>query len=417
MVNERASRKEGFYLWRCLPDGAIVKVGALAIEQLQNKRITNIQFKYASDYLLTKEISYSVSIPLDPIHAPLNNTRLDFETAGRELPGFIDDCLPDDWGRRIVALRLGLRHLDTLTLMCNLQGAAIGDIKISKAENKQPPVWQGGVDFHQLAKVADAVWHGDIQALSHNEMDIALLLQGGSRTGGARPKVLTRFEDKEYLAKFNRSQDSFNVAAVEWASMQLAKNAGLRVADTQLVKLGERDCLLVERFDISPANGRYHLLTMNALLKDSFTQDDPHNARYEDIADIIRRYSQDPQQDLQQLLGQLLINSVLNNTDDHLRNFSYIHKGTGWDLSPAYDVLPSEFKGSYHQLTLGGKPFLPEPRHAVEAGKLLGLGRADSQRIGKRVVEAFSDYRSLLTEAGLEKGELDKVCRLVNLSN
>lgn len=127
-------RREGFYLWRCLATGQVVKVGALALAQMPNGRIQDIQFKYDQDYLQN-----SLAIPLDPLHSPLVSDRQDYETAGRQLPGFIDDCLPDDWGRRIQAARLGIRHVDTLTLMTHLSGAAMGDVKILSADKKVPP--------------------------------------------------------------------------------------------------------------------------------------------------------------------------------------------------------------------------------------------------------------------------------------
>ena len=73
-----ASRREGFYIWRCLPDGDVIKVGALALEQLANGRINDIQFKYDAAYL-----AHQSAIPLDPCHSPLKQGRLDYETAGR----------------------------------------------------------------------------------------------------------------------------------------------------------------------------------------------------------------------------------------------------------------------------------------------------------------------------------------------
>lgn len=399
--------REGFYLWRCMPGGEVIKVGALALAQLSNGRIQDIQFKYDQDYLKNTH-----AIPLDPLNCPLIGVRQDYETAGRQLPGFIDDCLPDDWGRRIVAARLGVRHVDTLTLMTHLTGAAMGDVKIVPADRKAPPAWQGGVDYSTISAIADAVWKGDWDAMVAADQNLSLLLTGGSRTGGARPKLLVNDNGYEWLAKFNRSQDNFDMAAVEWACLKVVASAGFKVPEAVTDQLGPRRCLKVKRFDITPEGGRYHLLTFNALLKDPYSQDDPHLGSYEDIADIIRRYCEHPIADLEQLLGQLLINSALRNTDDHLRNFSLLHDGIGWHLSPAYDIVPDESMGAYHQITLSGKPFLPAIENAAETGKALGLGKAASQRVAVRVKEALAQWPGLLKQAGVDGAEYERLIKL-----
>lgn len=402
------AKTEGFYLWRCLPEGQIVKAGALAIKQLANGRLEDIQFKYDPAYLSDKN-----ALALDPINAPLLSDRQDYETAGHQLPGFIDDCLPDNWGRRIVAARLGVRHVDTLTLMTHLSGSAIGALKIIPASTTSVHQWPGGVPYKAIAAIVDAVWQGDWQALSHADHDLALLLTGGSRLGGARPKLSVNENGQEWLIKFNRSQDSFDMAAAEWACLQLLNAAGLSVAKAEIGQLGERRYLKVKRFDISPSGGRYHLLTCNALLKDPHTQDDPHHASYEDIANLIRRYSVNPIRDLEQLLGQLLVNSAVSNTDDHLRNFSLLHDANGWRLSPAYDIVPAETLDTYHQLSLAGKQFLPGANEAEQAGKALGIGKAASKRIGDQVRSALEQWPELLAQTETDGASYKRLAKIL----
>lgn len=401
------SRKAGFYLWRRLPGAEVLKTGALAIEQQDNGRISRIQFRYSKDYL-----EHVAAIPLDPVHAPLQQGLLTYETAGRHLPGFLDDCLPDEWGRRVVALRLNRRHVDTLTLMNHLQGAATGAVLIAPADQDRP-AWPLGEDFERAGSVAQAVWDGDLEALRKADSDLALLMSGGSRTGGARPKMLVSRNGAPWLLKFNRSSDSFDMAAAEWSCLELVRRAGLKAPRSRITQLGPRRCLLVERFDVTPVNGRLHILTCNALLKDPHTQDDAHQGRYEDIALLIRKFSEQPAEDLEQLLGQLLINSVIGNTDDHLRNFSLVHDGTGWRLSPAYDIVPGEANEVFHQLTLEGKPYLPGVDNAARAGKALGLGKTASLRVGEAVENALRSWPDLLSEAGVATEGSNTLSRLI----
>jgi len=295
-----------------------------------------------------------------------------------------------------------------------LTGAAIGAIKVVPAAENTPPDWQDGVALSSINTIAEAIWQGNWEALSDADHAISsLLMVGGSRSGGARPKLLITDKGQAWLAKFNRAQDNFDMAAVEWTCLQIARIAGLKVAEATIEQLGPHRYLKLKRFDISPEGGRYHLLSCNSLLKAVYSQDDPHQGRYEDIADLIRQYCDDPVTDLQQLLGQALINSALHNTDDHLRNFSLLHTGQGWQLSPAYDIVPDETLGSYHQLTLAGKPFLPDLEHAVLAGKALGVGKADSCRVAQRVAEALTHWPRLLKQAGVQAEAFERLIKIV----
>jgi hypothetical protein len=51
---------------------------------------------------------------------PLQQDIFNTPTDGKHFPGFIDDCLPDDWGRKIVARKLKRRFIDQITLMKNM---------------------------------------------------------------------------------------------------------------------------------------------------------------------------------------------------------------------------------------------------------------------------------------------------------
>ena len=82
-----------------------------------------------------------------------------------------------------------------------------------------------------------------------------------------------------------------------------------------------------------------------------------------------------------------------------------MHDGAGWQLSPAYDIVPSEARGAYHQLTLGNHPYLPGLKNTVSAGKSLGLGAAASRRVAERVRNALLSWTAILDEAGIAPTE------------
>ena len=46
--------------------------------------------------------------------------------------------------------------------------------------------------------------------------------------------------------------------------------------------------------------------------------------------------------DLEQMLKRAYFNFVIDNRDDHAKNFSFLMDGKGrWRLSPAYDLVPN----------------------------------------------------------------------------
>ena len=52
-----------------------------------------------------------------------------------------------------------------------------------------------------------------------------------------------------WIAKFNRPDDKWNDARVEHAMLKLARACGLTTAESKVATVGDRDMLLVKRFD------------------------------------------------------------------------------------------------------------------------------------------------------------------------
>lgn len=75
---------------------------------------------------------------------------------------------------------------------------------------------------------------------------LAHFFQGGPTMGGMRPKAVIHDGARQYVAKFPSSSDRrFNVPAVEYATLVLARECGLDVSDTRLIRIdGERAAML-----------------------------------------------------------------------------------------------------------------------------------------------------------------------------
>lgn len=92
--------------------------------------------------------------------------------------------------------------------------------------------------------------------------------------GGARPKATVEDQSKLWLAKFPEKADEKNMQRIEYATLELARDAGLRVCVARLEKLGNRDVLMLERFDRTwNAYARHGLISGLTLLdaEDGYT--------------------------------------------------------------------------------------------------------------------------------------------------
>ena len=59
------------------------------------------------------------------------------------------------------------------------------------------------------------------------------------------------------------------------------------------------------------------------------------------LAEALRRVSDEPKRDANELFRRMCFNGLISNTDDHPRNHAIIAKDKLWRLSPAYDLTPA----------------------------------------------------------------------------
>jgi serine/threonine-protein kinase HipA len=351
-------------VWVTLANSQALLAGEFVVTDPDGQGRLQGQFRYSSDYL-----DHSQAFALDPIHLPLIAENFNAERPHSGVHGVFEDSLPDDWGRRILARRYQLERKQQRVphLLALLGGQGMGALSYS-LDNTFPEKGED-VDGRHLAELQYLAEKFEEDATSVNE-DLALLFRAGSSPGGARPKALIKDRDHLFLAKFASIRDQFDVVALEAATMELARRAGVNTAPTKLVPCGSRKALLVERFDVdTDTTGRYHLISMQTLQK----ADGYYNASYGDIADIIRRVSTDPIRDLSNLYNQLLFNALIGNTDDHLKNFCMIFDGDGWKLSPAFDLLPNIGLNREHVLRIGYDNIVANKAVLIQEAKNFGI--------------------------------------------
>ncbi len=165
----------------------------------------------------------------------------------------------------------------------------------------------------------------------------------GTSIGGARPKAVVEDGDGLWIAKFNRPDDRWNYARVEHAMLELARACRLDSSQSRIETVGDRDVLLVKRFDREKTDAGYlrtQMISGLTILRTEDTHQHRDRWSYVLLAEELRRISADPKDDAAELFRRMVFNALISNTDDHPRNHAIIARDKDWKLFPAYDLTP-----------------------------------------------------------------------------
>ncbi len=295
-------------------------------------------FTYGRRYLQRANV-----VALDPFLLPLTERPQKF-TRLKGIPGAIRDASPDAWGRRVIQAKLQRPEADIAEVDYLLNGPDDGAGNLRFGVSVTPPAPRRGFNrTHQLQALIDAA-----QALEEDGRlphEILEELEPGTSMGGARPKVSVEDDHRIWLAKLPERDDRHNLQRIEFATLELAREAGLNVCRTRLERVGDCDVLMLERFDrqwVPGANAyaRYALVSGLTVIRAEDGYFGRDRWSYLLLADELRRWSRYGDEDRRELFRRMVFNAMVTNTDDHPRNHALLNDGTGWRLSPAYDIVP-----------------------------------------------------------------------------
>ena len=296
-------------------------------------------FEYDSDWIKT---GFSIS----PFYMPLKSGLI---MAKRD-PfwgnfGVFDDSLPDGWGNLLLDRYLQEKGIDPYKLSILERLSLIGSTGRGALEyrpDKSIITNDEFIEFDRLAKEAEKILES-----KESEGSVDLLYKYGGSSGGARPKVFARIDGREWLVKFKATNDPVNVGEIEYNYSLLAKECGIRMAETRL--FNDR-YFGVERFDRTP-HGKIHTISAAGLLH--------ANYRIPSLDySILLKLTLNLTKDMEQVISMfrlMIFNILISNRDDHAKNFSFQWINGTWKLSPAYDLLPSSGFNGYHTTTINGK--------------------------------------------------------------
>ncbi len=295
-------------------------------------------FQYGKRYLQRRDV-----VALDPFHLPLRERPFKL-TKLKGIPGAVRDASPDTWGRRVIQAKLQRSETDLHGIDYLLYGPDDGAGNLSFGKVVTPTDRRRPFNrTHQLAALVEAAERLDVDGRLPHE--ILQSLEPGTSLGGARPKATIEDASKIWLAKLPALGDRHNFQRIEYATLELARAAGLSVCRTRMETLATREVLLLERFDREWVADKQEYLRHG--LVSGLTMLDAEDGymgserwSYLLLADELRRWSCRPNDDRRELFRRMVFNAMVTNNDDHPRNHALLRTAEGWRLSPAYDIVP-----------------------------------------------------------------------------
>ena len=311
--------------------------------------------------------------------------------------GVFADSLPDGWGRLLVdrlMKRNGINPLD----IGNLDRLAIVGETGMGALSYRPVITleeaENDMSLDELAAECEKI----LQTEYSEELDTLFKLGGPS--GGARPKILTKIDNDDWIIKFPSSYDSKNIGKQEYDYALCAGKCGIDMAPVRLFKSNEcQGYFGTKRFDrINTGNGdnvvRRHMVSVSGLLETSHRIP---NLDYELLMRLTMILTKDTTE-CEKLYRLMCFNVFAHNRDDHSKNFSYIYleDEKRWVLSPAYDLTYSSSLNGEHATTINGNGVNPGINDLLEVAKKAGLdikaARTAAEDIRECVKEELGEY-------------------------
>jgi len=330
------------------------------------------------------------------------------------LPGAFSDSAPDRWGRNLIRKRIQagsgqagrsreIAEVDYLLGVSDVtrQGA------LRFTGEPEGPFLAADADVPRLLELPRLLAAADqVGADGSDDMAaVKVLLDAGSGSlGGARPKASVLDDGRLLIAKFPHMNDEWNVMAWEKTALDLAGLAGIHVPRRRLIEVGGRSVLLLDRFD-REGEARIGYISAMTLVEGA----DGQEFDYIELAEALAEHGSSVRDDLAQLWRRIAFSVVMNNTDDHLRNHGFLRRGSGWQLSPAFDINPEPDPAKSRVTSIGYANDAAGCREALfQVADHFGLDATATESTFGEVVKATEPWRQVASDNGIGEAELGR---------
>ncbi len=399
-------RLDDLYLWY-LGDPVPRYVGALKLVAAGK----GVSLHYAGDWL-AHGFALSEDLPLvDNEFAPPGRLSANAPRA----VGAVDDARPDRWGEKVIRFVDKPKRMSLMELLYYAGDDRFGALGASTSPTTYVPRKGGPLprlaQAQELSEVVAKIEAGD--ALT--ALEAKIMEGGGSPLGGAKPKALIDIEGEQWVIKFFNNE-YIDAPLIEHATMTLAAQAGISVAQTQVIRLVAANAVAIRRFDRVDGR-RIHSISAGTAIRAATPAGSEPEMGYPQLARILRRVgvSQGDAHlaDAQELFRRMVFNILIDNTDDHEKNHALLVVDPAAHgrlrLAPAYDVLPTNSGQGYQEFICGAHGQESTLANAMSQCDAFGLQPAQAAAQVVHVIGVINTWRPHFASIGVSKSDLDNL--------
>jgi serine/threonine-protein kinase HipA len=272
----------------------------------------------------------------------------------RAVEFWAEGLLPEGETRTMLERRFEVRRGDTLGLLAAIGADCAGAVTFAMDDDVHPPVpsLPEPLTDQQLIEAVESLPSiplgvGDRVRVSLGGLQAKLLLvrteQGWTQPVDGQPST-------HILKPDPRDLDRPGLVAAEALTLRAATLAGLAAAQVELVTVGGRLAVIIERYDrhrtedgsvsrIHQEDGCQALGLNPAYAKYQQSADSPPS--YAELAAVLRTHAVNVDAELVALAQQMVLSWAVGNADGHARNVSFLLTAGTVRLAPAYDVAPT----------------------------------------------------------------------------
>jgi serine/threonine-protein kinase HipA len=360
----------------------------------------------------------------------------------KRLPGLLADALPDKFGQAVVDSWLARQgrapeDFSIIERLCYTGTRAMGALEFQPAF--KPQVKDAvDIDVDKMVELVREIIEkrtGLNETLTHkgkvNEDALMNILVVGTSAGGARAKAVIAYNEKtgqvksgqadappgfsHWLLKFDGASDlelgkTEGFGRIEYAYYLMAREAGIEMTESRLLKEHDRAHFITRRFD-RVGNDKLHLQSLCAIAHYDFNM--PGAYSYEQALQIMRKMRL-PKSAQLELFRRMVFNVMARNQDDHTKNIAFLMNPKGeWSLSPAYDMTyaynPKGHWTHQHQMTIDGQ------QDAITISNLKAVANSSDLPRAETVIEevgvAIGKWEQFAEKAGVSDDKTDAIQR------
>ena len=329
-------------------------------------------------------------------------------------PRWFSHLLPQGRLRQAVSQASGIAETNEWALLARIGADDLpGAVRLLPADSKlpapPPDQFGGGDDEPTVVKFSLA---GLQMKFSLVSSDRGLTLPASGQAGD----VILKLPDPRVTHA--------GVPEAEHAAMTLASAAGVHVAQTRLIPIGEvagldewslglaGNGLAVSRYDRASPEQRIHAEEFAQILDVSATDDRAkyRHANFETVARVAAGVV--GVDAVSEVIDRLVVNVLVGNGDAHLKNWSVVYPdGVNAAMSPAYDIVPTVLYMGQNDLGLklnGSRAFTDVTADSfARLGEVTGMGQGAAVERAvsavDRVLAHWSTLKDLLPAEQYER--------------